>query len=56
MATEKEIIEHLRKLSRYEDRPLCDEDGMPYYANGGNCDDTYDRGSTDGCKLRGRES
>jgi hydroxylamine reductase (hybrid-cluster protein) len=48
MATKDDIINHLRALSEYKDRPLCDEDGIPYYANGGNCDDTYLQGAEDG--------
>lgn len=36
MATEAQIIEHLRKLSQYRERPECDSDGMPYYADCGN--------------------
>ncbi len=48
MATEAQIIEHLRKLSQYRERPECDPDGMPYYADCGNADDTYEIGTTDG--------
>jgi hypothetical protein len=48
MATEAQIIEHLRKLSAYKERPECDSDGMPYYADCGNSDDTYGIGETDG--------
>ncbi len=47
MATQDDVINHLRKLTKYKDRPLCDEDGIPYYA-GGNCDDTYLQGVEDG--------
>lgn len=48
MATEAQIIEHLRKLSQYRERPECDSDGMPYYVACGNSDDTYEIGATDG--------
>ena len=48
MATTEQIIEHLRKLSAYKERPECDSDGMPYYADCGNFDDAYGIGETDG--------
>jgi hypothetical protein len=48
MATEAQIIEHLRKLSQYRDRPECDSDGMPHYVDSGNMDDAYGIGETDG--------
>lgn len=41
MATEAQIIEHLRKLSQYRERPECDSDGMPHYVDSGNMDDAY---------------
>ena len=47
MATEAQVIEHLRKLSQYRERPECDSDGMPYY-DCGNSGDTYEIGETDG--------
>ena len=48
MATEAQIIEHLRKLSQYRERPECDDDGMPHYVDSGNMDDAYGIGETDG--------
>ena len=48
MATEAQIIEHLRKLSQYRERPECDSDGMPHYVDSGNMDDAYGIGETDG--------
>ena len=48
MATEAQVIEYLRKLSQYRERPECDSDGMPYYADCGNSGDTYEIGTTDG--------
>ena len=39
MATEAQIIEHLRKLSAYKERPECDSDGIPHYIDSGNMDD-----------------
>lgn len=48
MATQDDVINHLRALSRYKERPLCGDDGVPYYADDGNCDDTYQRGIEDG--------
>jgi len=48
MATQEQIIEHLRKLSQYRERPGCDSDGIPYYVECGNSDDTYEIGTTDG--------
>jgi len=48
MATEAQIIEHLRKLSAYKERPECDSDGIPHYIDSGNTDDAYGIGETDG--------
>jgi hypothetical protein len=48
MILEAQIIEHLRKLSAYKERPECDSDGIPYYVGCGNSDDTYGIGETDG--------
>ena len=48
MATEAQIIEHLRKLSAYKERPECDSDGIPHYIDSGNMDDAYGIGETDG--------
>ena len=48
MVTTEQIIEHLRKLSTYKERPECDSDGMPYYADCGNIDDAYGIGEIDG--------
>ena len=48
MATEAQVIEHLRKLSQYRERPECDSDGMPHYVDSGNMDDAYGIGETDG--------
>ena len=48
MATEAQIIEHLRKLSAYKERPECDSDGIPHYVDSGNTDDAYGIGETDG--------
>ena len=48
MATEAQIIEHLRKLSQYRERSECDDDGMPYYSGCGNEGDTYEIGVVDG--------
>ena len=36
MATEAQIIEHLREMSQYRERPECDDDGMAYYSGCGN--------------------
>ena len=47
MATEAQIIEHLRKLSAYKERPEC-SDGIPHYIDSGNMDDAYGIGETDG--------
>ena len=44
MATEAQIIEHLRKLSERKDRPQCDD----VYASCGNVDDSYQMGTEDG--------
>ena len=48
MATEAQIIEHLRKLSERKDRPQCDDDEIPFYASCRNVDDSYQMGTTDG--------
>ncbi len=48
MATETQIIEHLRKLAQRKERPRCDDDGMPYYASCGNIDDAWQIGTEDG--------
>ena len=48
MATTEQIIEHLRKLSTYAERPECDSDGIPNYVDSGNIDDAYGIGETDG--------
>ena len=48
MATEAQVIEYLRKLSQYRERPECDSDGMPHYVDSGNMDDAYGIGETDG--------
>ena len=48
MATEAQIIEHLRKLAQYKERPQTDEEGVPYYACCGNYDDSYNMGTDDG--------
>jgi hypothetical protein len=48
MATTEQVIEYLRKLSAYKERPECDSDGIPYYVGCGNSDDTYGIGETDG--------
>jgi len=48
MATEAQVIEHLRKLSQYRERPECDDDGIPHYSGCGNEDDTYGIGVVDG--------
>ena len=48
MATEAQIIEHLRKLAQRKERPRCDDDGIPYYASCGNVDDSYGMGTDDG--------
>ena len=47
-ATLEQIIEHLRKLSAYKERPECDSDGIPHYIDSGNMDDAYGIGETDG--------
>jgi hydroxylamine reductase (hybrid-cluster protein) len=48
MATTEQIIEHLRKLSAYKERPECDSDGIPHYIDSGNTNDAYGIGETDG--------
>ena len=48
MATEAQVIEYLRKLSQYRERPECDSDGMPHYEDSGNMADAYGIGETDG--------
>ena len=48
MATEAQVIEYLRKMRQYRERPECDSDGMPHYVDSGNMDDAYGIGETDG--------
>lgn len=47
MATEAQVIEYLRKLSKRKTRPEKYEDWNPYDA-GGNSDDAYEMGTEDG--------
>ena len=48
MATEAQVIEYLRKLSKHKTRPERWEDWNPYYGSGGNVDDAYQMGTEDG--------
>ena len=48
MATEAQVIEYLRKLSKHKTRPERWEDWNPYYGSGGNSDDAYHIGTEDG--------
>jgi hypothetical protein len=48
MATEAQVIEYLRKLSKHKTRPERWEDWNAYDGSGGNVDDAYQMGTEDG--------
>lgn len=48
MATESQVIEYLRKLSKHKTRPERWEDWNAYEGSGGNSDDAYRIGTEDG--------